>query len=168
MKQLALSILDQHRIMALATLRPDGWPQTTMVSYVHDSFSLYFLISRTSQKFVNMDADTRVSIAIGSDSIDPKAIRGLSLAAHAEEVRDEPYRSQFCERLAARHPGYFDPDQLMFSRSALMRARPQVITVSDFSKGLGHADRISLGPNELMEMGAVRADDWGPNPQATR
>ena len=26
-----LTILDQHRIMTIATLRPDGWPQATTV-----------------------------------------------------------------------------------------------------------------------------------------
>jgi hypothetical protein len=28
-----LSILDQHRDMSIATLRPDGWPQATTVGY---------------------------------------------------------------------------------------------------------------------------------------
>ena len=30
-----LALLDQHRIMTLATLRPDGWPQATTVGYGH-------------------------------------------------------------------------------------------------------------------------------------
>ncbi len=31
-----LTILDQHRIMTVATLRPDGWPQATTVGYVNE------------------------------------------------------------------------------------------------------------------------------------
>ena len=31
-----LSLLDRHRIMRIATLRPDGWPQTTTVGYVNE------------------------------------------------------------------------------------------------------------------------------------
>jgi len=165
MQNQALSILDRHAVMALATLRPDGWPQATMVSYVHDGFTLYFLISRTSQKFANIDADDRVSIAIGSDVADPTMIEGLSMAAHAWEVRDEPYRSQFCDRLAARHPGYFDPERMDFGASALMRARPTVITVADFSKGVGHSDPMTLGPQDIIMMEAARPDSWGPNPR---
>ena len=30
-KALVLRILDKHRVMALATNRPDGWPQVTQV-----------------------------------------------------------------------------------------------------------------------------------------
>jgi hypothetical protein len=30
-RQKILTLLDQHRIMTIATLRPDGWPQATTV-----------------------------------------------------------------------------------------------------------------------------------------
>jgi hypothetical protein len=33
-KEKILALLDQHRIMTIATLRPDGWPQATTVGYV--------------------------------------------------------------------------------------------------------------------------------------
>lgn len=49
-----LSLLDQHRIMRLATLRPDGWPQTTTVGYVHEGLTLYFLCAPDSQKAANL------------------------------------------------------------------------------------------------------------------
>ena len=29
-------IMDQNRIMTIATLRPDGWPQATTVGYAHE------------------------------------------------------------------------------------------------------------------------------------
>jgi nitroimidazol reductase NimA-like FMN-containing flavoprotein (pyridoxamine 5'-phosphate oxidase superfamily) len=165
MQQLAISILKGHGIMALATRRLDGWPQATMVGYVSDEFTLYFLISRTSQKFRNLSTDDRVSIAIGSDAADPKAITGLSMAAHASEVRDEPYRSKFCALLAGRHPQYFDPEQLDFKASALMRARPEIISIVDFSKGLGHSDVITLGSAEIVSMSPATPDSWGPMDQ---
>ena len=37
MEQKAVDILDKYRLMAIATLRPDGWPQATMVSYANDA-----------------------------------------------------------------------------------------------------------------------------------
>jgi hypothetical protein len=166
MQQEAISILERHGLMCLATVRPDGWPQATMVNYVNQGFTLYFMVSRTSQKFANIEADNRVSVAIGAEVIDPKTIEGLSLAAHAEEVRDEPYRSQFAARLAERHPRYFDLKHLDFSVSALMRARPEIVSIVDFSKGLGHTDSITLGPNDLIMMDAARPDNWGPNSQS--
>jgi nitroimidazol reductase NimA-like FMN-containing flavoprotein (pyridoxamine 5'-phosphate oxidase superfamily) len=163
-EQQAISILNQHGVMALATVRPDGWPQVTMIGYVNDELTLYFLISRTSQKFQNISANDRVSIAIGSEAADPHAIEGLSLAAHVEEVRDEPYRSQFSTRLAERHPGYFKPERLDFKSSALMRARPTIVTLVDFSDGLGHAEAMNLGADGLAYMEPARPNNWGPNP----
>ena len=32
-----LTLLDQHRIMTIATLRPDGWPQATTVGYANEA-----------------------------------------------------------------------------------------------------------------------------------
>ena len=37
-----LDLLDAHRVMTLATLRPDGWPQATTVGYVNEGLVLYF------------------------------------------------------------------------------------------------------------------------------
>ena len=45
-----LALLDQHRIMTIATLRPDGWPQATTVGYVNEGFTLYFLCGLDSQE----------------------------------------------------------------------------------------------------------------------
>jgi hypothetical protein len=45
-----LAWLDQHRIMTIATLRPDSWPQATMVGYANEGLNLYFLCGLDSQK----------------------------------------------------------------------------------------------------------------------
>jgi len=60
----AIEILDAHRIMSIATVRPDGWPQNTVVGYANDGLLLYFMISRASQKFANIQKDERVAIAV--------------------------------------------------------------------------------------------------------
>ena len=39
-RQKILDLLDQHRIMTIATLRPDGWPQATTVGYVNEGLTL--------------------------------------------------------------------------------------------------------------------------------
>ena len=99
LKALILRLLHEHRIMTLATLRPDGWPQATTVGYVNDGFLLYCFVARSTQKFANIQRDSRVSVAIGSDAANPMAVRGLSLAGHASEVHD---RSEFDEIAALR------------------------------------------------------------------
>jgi hypothetical protein len=48
-----LALLEQHRIMTIATLRPDGWPQATTVGYANDGLTLYFLCGpeRPAERF---------------------------------------------------------------------------------------------------------------------
>src|SRR6516165_6344438 len=83
-----LELLDQHRLMTVATHRPDGWPQATTVGYVNDGLTLYFLCSPQSQKAANLARDNRVSLTIDHDVTDPMTITGLSMAAQAEPVID--------------------------------------------------------------------------------
>ena len=83
MEQKAVEILDQNRLMAVATNRPDGWPQATMVGYANEGLLLYFVISRGGQKFANISKDDRISIVVGRDFHDPRSIKALSVAAHA-------------------------------------------------------------------------------------
>jgi len=49
-RQKILELLRGHRIMTVAMLRRDGWPQATTVGYVSDGLALYFLCSPQSQK----------------------------------------------------------------------------------------------------------------------
>lgn len=51
LKALILKLLNEHRVMTMATNRPDGWPQATMVGYVNDNFLLYCFVARNAQKY---------------------------------------------------------------------------------------------------------------------
>ena len=82
------SLLDEHRIMTVATLRPDGWPQATTVGYVNDGLTLYFLCGLDSQKAANLARDDRISLTIDHDTPQIMTITGLSMAAHARAVTD--------------------------------------------------------------------------------
>lgn len=160
MQDKAVQILQQNRIMALSTVRPDGWPQTTMVGYAHDDLLIYFIVSRQSQKFANIEKDDRVSIAIGADFHDPSTIKGLSMAARASEVRDEKQRKEAIKLILERRPGLrklAPPDP---SHSAIMRAYPSIVTILDYSKGFGHADVLTVSPGGV-QMTPARDDDWG-------
>lgn len=160
MKEKAIHILDQNRLMALATARPDGWPQATMVSYANDGLLLYFIISRHSQKYANIDRDSRVSIVIGRDFEDPSQIKALSIAANASEVRDPAQRERAVELVLKRHPALAKLDRPNLSHSAVMRAYCSIVTILDYSKGFGHADLLTVGPGGA-EMAPARDDDWG-------
>lgn len=161
MKQKAVEILAQNRLMAIATVRADGWPQTTMVGYANDDILLYFAISRASQKFANIERDNRVSLVVGRDFHDPATIKGLSIAARADEVRDTRQREQAIDMLLERHPALAKLERPKPEHSAIMRANPEIITILDYSKGFGHADLLTVGPGGLADMAAARDDDWG-------
>jgi hypothetical protein len=46
-KRQIIGLLDEHRIMTMATNRSDGWPQATVVGYVNDGLIIYcFMTTR--------------------------------------------------------------------------------------------------------------------------
>jgi nitroimidazol reductase NimA-like FMN-containing flavoprotein (pyridoxamine 5'-phosphate oxidase superfamily) len=161
MESKAIEILNANRIMVIATVRPDGWPQATTVGYANEGTLIYFSISRTGQKFANIQFDNRVSIAIGRDFHDPKSITGLSIAAYASEVTDPAQRKRAIKALQQQHPGLkrLDPESLDIA--AVMRAAPAILTIIDYSKGFGHSDVLTVGPGGMVEMTADRDDNWG-------
>ena len=157
-------ILGSHRLMAISTLMRDGWPQTTMVGYANEGLLIYFVISREGQKFANIQCDQRVAIAIGSDVDDPKQIRELAIAAEASEVTDPAQRERAIDLLLERRPSLKSLPRPASARSAVMRAVPRLITLSDYSRGFGHADVVTLGPAGIIDMEPARPDDWGFSP----
>ena len=139
------ALLDEHRIMTLATLRPDGWPQATTVGYVNDGLQIYFLCGRESQKAANLARDDRVSLTIDHDTPDMMAITGLSMAARATPVVD---RAEAQKALGLMPRKYPPQTSLPFAMPTpddvkIFRVTPVVISVLDYSKGFGHADLVT-------------------------
>ncbi|RDV03614.1 pyridoxamine 5'-phosphate oxidase family protein [Undibacter mobilis] len=140
------ALLDGHRIMTVATLRPDGWPQATTVGYVNDGDRLYFLCGLGSQKAANIARDNRVSATIDRDTDDLMGITGLSMAAHAIRVADRTEAARVLSLLPAKYPpdtrvpfAMPTPDEV-----AIFRLEPTVISVLDYTKGFGHTDLVKL------------------------
>lgn len=140
-----LSLLDRHRIMTIATLRPDGWPQATTVEYVNDGLTLYFVCSPAGQKAANLAKDDRVSLTIDHDTPHPMEITGLSMAAHARPVVDKHEAENVLRLLGQRYPEQESPPVEMPAAEDLLifRVTPTVISVLDYSKGFGHTDLVT-------------------------
>jgi nitroimidazol reductase NimA-like FMN-containing flavoprotein (pyridoxamine 5'-phosphate oxidase superfamily) len=143
-EEFALKILDSHRAMAISTVRPDGWPQTTIVGYANEGWNIYFMIFRSSQKFANIQSDDRVSFAIGGDSNYLGDITAVYAGAHASEVVDDKEREHVWALLTQRHPNLADFGQPDPADAALMRAKCKHVSVLDYSKGIGHADALTI------------------------
>ena len=159
MEQQATEILDAHRIMAIATLRPDGWPQTTIVGYANDGLLLYFLISRKSQKFANIERDDRVSVAIGEEPGDLRDLTAVYAGAHASEVADPDQRAYAWRLLMQRHPNLREFELPDRSEAAMMQAPCMFVSILDFTRGLGHTETLAFSGPGLAMMAPARDED---------
>lgn len=160
MEDKAIQILDAHRIMSIATVRPDGWPQNTVVGYANDGLLVYFLVSRASQKFANIAKDERVAISVAKAPDDVRHIKAVYAGALASEVTDPDQRAEAWRLLTERHPNLANFELPDPSQSAMMRALCKYVSILDYSEGLGHADELTVGAGiALME--PARTDDWG-------
>jgi len=144
-KRKILALLDQHRIMTIATLRPDGWPQATTVGYVSDGLTLYFLCGLDSQKAANLAHDDRVSLTIDHDTPDLMAITGLSMAARAQLVTDQAEAERVLGLMPLKYPAQTKLPVPMPKPGdvRIFRLTPTVISVLDYSKGFGHTDLVA-------------------------
>ena len=163
LKALILKLLNQHRVMTIATNRPDGWPQATMVGYINDGFLLYCFVARNAQKYTNILRDPRVSISLGSDAPRPLDIKGLSLAGKASEVTDQWEFDHVSGLRLKRYPEYAALPPPVFREGpllrispqpsstgvALLRISPEIISVLDYSKGFGHSDLVTFSERDL-------------------
>ena len=140
-----LTLLDQHRIMTVATLRPDGWPQATTVGYVNEGLTLYFLCGPNSQKAANLARDDRVSVTIDHDTPQVMEITGLSMAAHAQPVVDRAEAEKILRMLPQKYPAQVNLPGPMpaADQVRIFRVTPTVISVLDYTQGFGHTDLVA-------------------------
>ena len=140
-----LTLLDRHRIMTIATLRPDGWPQATTVGYANEGLTLYFLCGPDSQKAANLARDDRVSLTIDHDTPQVMEISGLSMAARAQLVSDPTEAEKALRLLIMKYPQQASLPLPMPSPAdvRIFRVTPMVISVLDYSKGFAHTELVT-------------------------
>jgi general stress protein 26 len=155
-----IGLLDEHRILTIATNRPDGWPQATVVSYCNDGLVIYFFTDRDGQKVQNITHDARVSIAIAKDYHRPLDIKGLSLAGKAVVVDDKSEVDHAYALLLKRYPEYRVLPRPNRKEIAMIRVMPEVVSVVDYAKGYGHADLMRVTEDDLAEFIERRRHHW--------
>jgi len=157
----AVKILNSYGLMAISTVRPDGWPQTTVVGYANRGFELVFMIFRTGQKFANIAKDNRISIAVAPEPDNIRELKAVYAGAHASEITDEAERQAAWKLLMERHSnlaGFNMPDA---GEAAFMRARCEHVSMLDYSQGPGHREDFIVGrEGEAVDVD-VTTDKWG-------
>ena len=136
-------LLENERLMSVATNRPDGWPQVTTVGYINEGLNLYFVTGRESQKLVNLQADPRVSVAIHSN-IEVGGAVGVSMAGRAVEVKNPSEVERLNRLMFARWPqvSVYCPAT---SSIAIIRLKPELICAISATAGRSQTECFSLG-----------------------
>src|SRR5262249_34977658 len=131
--------------MTVATVRPDGSPQATVVSFVHDGLLLYFGCGKDSQKARNMANDRRVSVTVTAPYANWQQIRGLSIAGAASEVASSSEKATVAQLMVDRFPELSGISQRDAEAIKLFRIRPSLVSVLDYTKGFGHTELFAVG-----------------------
>ena len=139
-----LDVLQRHHMMALATIRSDGFPQATTVNYIHDGFNLYFATDGASQKAGNIKINNKVSVAIASEPENFYKLRALSLSGFATRIGEKQKAQELALKLFRLLPQSKrfvpeDPKQL-----AVFEIVPVVIALVDYASGFGTTYLIEL------------------------
>jgi general stress protein 26 len=143
-KDFVLQVIDGAADLTLATLRPDGYPQATTVSYAHDGLNLYVGIGKHSQKAENIRHNNKVSLTINLPYQDWREIKGLSMSALANIVEDRASVDTAKACLLKRFPQIAEwGDSAVASEMAFLKITPQVISILDYSKGFGHTELVT-------------------------
>ena len=166
MEHPAITILNANRIMAISTVHPDGWPQTTVVGYANRGFDIYFLIFRGSQKYANLQRDDRISIAVAPEPRELAQLKAVYAGLTVREVTDTQERNEAWRLLMERHSnlaGFKIPDA---NQAVFMRGRCKYVSVLDFSEGVGHREQITVGDSGVLNKDRSK-DEWGRSTAAT-
>ena len=139
-----IRILDAAVDMTLATVRPDGFPQATVVTFVHDDLMIYFATEASSQKAQNIARDDKVSLTITPPYETWLDIEGISLGGHARRITDAEECARIEQLMLDRFPQIADVVAAETEAPAYFRIDPVVISLLDYGKGFGHTELIEV------------------------
>lgn len=139
-----ISIIDDINDMTIATVREDGYPQATTVSYVNDGLTIYFGTVDDAQKARNIARNDKVSVTINREYDDWDQIEGLSMAAIATPVSDPVEQNKIGSLMLKKFPQIEQYTDTADEGLVLFRLQPKVISLLDYSKGFGHTELVEL------------------------
>jgi general stress protein 26 len=142
-----ISYLDSHRHMALATVKDDGSPYCSIVSYVNKGLTIFFMTDPSSQKGKNIAFCPKVGVAISEDYLDWDKIEGVQLTGSVEWITDPAGMKEVQQIFAQKFPQvhkYLAGYGLTIDIIPFLRITAKSINFLDYSKGFNHWDTLAL------------------------
>lgn len=143
-QQRILEIMHGARDMTLATIRPDGYPQATTVSYVHDGLAIYAVIGLGSQKADNIQHNNKVSGTINLPYDRWSEIRGLSFSGTADFVRGQDRMEEIGQKILQKFPEAREfaaqGSNMPWEGLLFLHIDLEVISLLDYGVGFGHTE----------------------------
>ena len=147
-RQFVLALIAKANDLTLATVRPDGYPQATTVSYANDGLTLYVGIGLDSQKAHNIRQNNKVSLTINTAYQDWNHIQGLSMAGIAEIVNDEKEMEHASACMLKRFPQLktlmSGTGSLPWTGAIFIKISPTIISILDYEQGFGHTELVTV------------------------
>jgi len=139
-----ISIINDVNDMTIATIREDGFPQATTVSYINDDFTIYFITAADGQKAHNIARNNKISLTINRDYQNWGDIEGLSMGALAMSVSDPKEKEKIGTLLLEKFPQAAQYEPATDIDLAFFFIEPKVISILDYKKGFGHTELIEI------------------------
>ncbi len=139
-----ISILDDVNDMTVATVRPDGYPQATIVSYVNDGMTIYFNTGAASQKADNIKTNNKVSLTVNRPYQSWEDIEGVSISGAATQITDADDIARIGKMLLGKFPEALKYADVDLGELALFRVDPHYVSLLDYSQGFGHAETMQV------------------------
>jgi len=93
-------LLERPLFAHLATVRPDGSPQSSVMWFGWDGSRIRMTHTKTRQKFANLAVEPRVALSI----VDPEdPYRFLEVRGVVESIEDDDAQASFYRQLQARY-----------------------------------------------------------------
>jgi hypothetical protein len=146
--KLACTILSGSNEMTLATVRADGAPHASTVSFASDNLILYAAIAIDSRKAHEIREDGRVSLTVNAPFRNWHEIQGLQIDGIAKMIDWPRGQEEASALLLKKLPAYVSlvgaTPPLPWPGMVFLRIVPTELMLLDYTKRFGHSEHFTV------------------------
>ncbi|WP_167241067.1 pyridoxamine 5'-phosphate oxidase family protein [Massilia genomosp. 1] len=145
---LAGTILSGAADLTLASIRDDGTPHASTVSFAADGLVLYVAIALDSHKAHDLRTHPRVALTVNAPYRTWNEIQGMSIDALAEMIHEPVEAQRAASALLRKFPAFAqvvaDTSALPWPGMLFVRITPLTVSLLDYTQGFGHTENFDL------------------------